>query len=167
MPNWCSNNVKISGSKEQIDELEKFLTETEGKNWFDFFVEPVEKAVDAENPDWYAYNTENYGCKWNCDAQDWYRDGDTISFWFDSPWAPPIALYQSIYNRDDGYMVYAEYCEEGLCFVGRFEDGEEEYYEFNNGIEDLDDIPEDLVENWNLRESLESWEEEEDEESNS
>ena len=75
MPNWCSNSIEITSSKEKIDEFEKFLNEKDGKSWFDFFVEPV--AEDDEN--WYQHNLDKYGCKWNCDAQDWTREGDTIS----------------------------------------------------------------------------------------
>ena len=37
MPNWCNNTIEVSGSKEQIDEFEKFLNDRNGKDWFDFF----------------------------------------------------------------------------------------------------------------------------------
>jgi hypothetical protein len=157
MPNWCSNTIKISGTPEEITSFEKSLNETNGKNWFDFFVAPAEKT---EGIDWYTYNVENYGCKWNCDAQDWHRDGDTIEFWFDSPWAPPTKLYDQI--QEQGLTVYAEYLEEGMGFVGEYIDGDEETYEFSN-VDDLDDIPDHLVENWNLRDSLECFNEDDEE----
>ena len=37
MPNWCSNNITISGEKEDIDRFESFLNEKDGKEWFTFF----------------------------------------------------------------------------------------------------------------------------------
>ena len=181
MPNWCNNTITIRGEKEDIDRLESFLNENGGKEWFDFFLpcpqelkdggpvgfsaEPSEKDKELLEKygatDWYSWSVENWGCKWNCDAQDWSRDGDSISFWFDSPWGPPTELYSFICNDTD-FDVEAGYHEEGMCFVGRFVDGEDESYEYSD-VGSLDDIPEDIVEDWNLREMLEEradWEEE-------
>jgi hypothetical protein len=113
--------------------------------------------------DWYSWSINNWGCKWNCDAQDWSRDEDSISFWFDSPWGPPTELYSFISNDTD-FAVEAGYHEEGMAFVGRFVDGEDESYEYSD-VDSLDDIPEDIVSDWNLREMLEEraeWENEDD-----
>ena len=111
----------------------------------------------------YEWNIDNWGTKWNSDAQDWSVDEDfsTVTFWFDSAWSPPVELYKYITENTD-FSVEAEYCEEGIGFVGRFVNGEEETYEFSD-LEDLDDIPEELVENWNLRENMADWEEDDDE----
>jgi hypothetical protein len=178
MPNWCNNNITIRGEKEDLDRLESFLNEKGGKEWFDFF-RPCPQELkdggpvgfhDPVNPDlmekygaynWYSWSVENWGCKWNCDAQDWSRDGDSISFWFDSPWGPPTELYSFI-SRNTDFDVEAGYHEEGMAFVGRFVDGEDESYEYSD-VNSLDDIPEDIVEDWNLREMLEDQEEWEDE----
>lgn len=182
MPNWCSNSITIRGEKEDIDRLETFLNEKEGKDWFDFFLPCPEELKDGgpvgfhdePKPDlmekygatnWYDWCVENWGCKWNCDVHDWTRNDDSITFWFDSPWGPPTELYTFICNDTD-FSVDAEYHEEGMCFVGRFVDGENESYEYSD-LDSLDDIPEDLVENWNIREMLEEraeWENEDEEE---
>ena len=181
MPNWCNNSTTISGNKEQIDKFEAFLNEKSGKEWFDFFLPCPKELTDVDSPnktdnvneliekyghgDWYSWSVENWGTKWNTDAQDWSRDGDSISFWFDSAWAPPTALYDKI--TAEGYDVEAYYLEEGMGFVGKYWEGADEYYEYTDS-ESLNDIPEDIVDNWNLRENLEDWEaenaEEEDEE---
>ena len=50
-----------------------------------------------------------------------------------------------------------------MGFVGEYRDGEEETYEYED-LDDLDDIPDHLVENWNLRDNLEGWEDDENEE---
>ena len=181
MPNWCNNSTTISGNKEQIDKFGAFLNEKSGKEWFDFFLPCPKELTDVDSPnktdnvneliekyghgDWYSWSVENWGTKWNADAQDWSRDGDSISFWFDSAWAPPTALYDKI--TAEGYDVEAYYLEEGMGFVGKYWEGADEYYEYTDS-ESLNDIPEDIVDNWNLRENLEEWEaenaEEEDEE---
>ena len=157
MPNWCNNTFNVEGEKETIDNFEAFLNEKNGKDWFDFFAPtPVELKEDG----WYEWNVSNWGCKWNCDAQDWSRDGNTISFWFDSPWGPPVELYYKI--EQAGLTVKAEYMEEGMRFVGEFVDGSDETYEYQD-VEDLDNIPDNLVENWNLHDQFENWEDEDEE----
>jgi len=157
MPNWCNNTFNVEGDKETIDKFETYLDEKNGKDWFDFFAPtPVELKEDG----WYEWNVSNWGCKWNCDAQDWSRDGNTISFWFDSPWGPPVELYYKI--EQAGLTVKAEYMEEGMRFVGEFVNGSDETYEYQD-VEDLDNIPDNLVENWNLHDQFENWEDEDEE----
>lgn len=162
MPNWCNNTIEIHAEKEMIDEFESFLNQNDGKDWFTYF-KPLPESL--KNDGWYEWSIENWGCKWNCDAQDWQRvDENTISFWFDSPWGPPIALYQTMTDMD--FLVEASYHEEGMAFVGEFVDGFDETYEYSD-LDSLDDIPEHIIEKWNLREMLmdrEEWNEDEDEE---
>ena len=52
-----------------------------------------------------------------------------------------------------------------MQFVGKFSDGSDDYYEYSD-VESLNDIPEDIIENWNLRENVEEWEAENNEEEN-
>ena len=159
MPNWCYNTIRIRGPKREIDKFENHLNETDGKEWFSYFVKPDHELKYDE---WYGWNIENYGCKWNCDAIDWFREDDeTMSFTFDSPWGPPIALYENIEcielesesGHIDYYRVDAEYLEEGMSFMGRFIDGEDEYYEYSD-LASLDNIPESLVEHWGIRDRM-------------
>lgn len=189
MPNWCSNSVTIVGPKEKIEAFGKFLDENNGKDWFDFFLACPKELTDTMSgsfgdtakqaeleaqqkaniekyghSDWYSWCIENWGTKWNCDAQDWSVEGDRITFWFDSAWSPPIALYNVI-ERDNIFEVEAGYLEEGMGFVGRYSGGFDDYHEFTD-IESLDDIPEEIVEEWDLRTRMEEWDEmmDEDEE---
>lgn len=157
MPNWCSNTFEVTGPKEKIDAFESFLEENQGKEWFNFF---APTPAEFEKEGWYEWNVSNWGTKWNCDAQDWNREGDKISFWFDSAWSPPTELYNKI--QEQGFTVTAEYLEEGMGFVGEYIDGMDETYEFAEES-DLDDIPEHLVENWNLHDRFEDWEDEDSE----
>ena len=176
MPNWCYNTVEIVGPKENIDQFEKFLTDRSGEDWFDYFLPtPVElngvtspnrDAVSAENlrlkygaTDWYDWNIANWGTKWNTTANGIERTGEmTIRFSCETAWAPPTRLYERISEGEFGeYDVNAYYLEEGMAFVGRFEDGFDECYEYSD-LESLDSIPEVIVEHWNLREQLEDQE---------
>ena len=166
MPNWCYNTIELEAPQREIDKFEKHLDDTAGKEWFSYFLQIPEESKD----EWYGWNIENYGCKWNCDAIDWNRTSDTsISFTFDSPWGPPIALYKNIewieleneWGSIDYYKVTARYLEEGMQFMGQFIDGEDENYEYSD-LESLDEIPESLVEHWGIRDRmLDEMEEEE------
>ena len=163
MPNWCANTFEVRGDSQRMQAFYDFLEERGGKDWFDFFVNPIKE--NDEN--WYTYNLENYGCKWNCEAGCWsiqdLDDGRSkIVLDFESPWAPPIKLYETL-AEDASLEIYAEYCEEGIGFVGKFEDGEDDCYEYDN-LDDLEDIPESLVENWGIRETLEMREDMEEDE---
>lgn len=184
MPNWCSNSIQIEGTKEQIKTLVSFLDENNGKDWFDFFRPCPQELKDIGNvsmhepgdekllekyghSDWYSWSIENWGTKWNCDAQDWMtvenptEDVASVTFWFDSAWAPPIALYEYI-ELNSPLIIKASYNECGMGFVGEFVDGSDDYYEYSD-MDDLENIPEHLVEEWNLVEMLEMDEEDDDE----
>jgi len=147
MPNWCNNTITINAEGDLLDSFEQFLNEKNGKDWFSFFKPMPQELLEGEA--WYGWAIENWGCKWNCDAQDWTRDGEGIHFWYDSPWGPPIALYESL--TEDNVSVDAYYLEEGMAFVGSFIDGKNEEYEYKSeNPNSLDDIPEYLIEYWNL-----------------
>ena len=190
MPNWCNNTFEVVGPKEKIREFERFLDEEGGKDWFDFFLPCPQELKDVGNvsfdhtneelmekygyADWYSWSVDNWGCKWNCDANDWnvseYDDeNESLTFWFDSPWGPPIALYEWIFQNTE-LKVWGNYIEEGMCFVGKYDNGEDESYEYDpNDLESLDNIPEEVWEEWNLRERIEEniemnedWDEEEE-----
>ena len=167
MPNWCMNSMQITASKENIEILANKLEECGGKDFFDIFVLNAEQAGHDE--DWYSYNVNTYGCKWNCTASDWdvdSGDGTTITNNFDSPWGPPIALFELI-DEQEGFSVTAGYYEPGMCFVGRFEDGCDDYYDYTdcNSETIYDEVPAEIVDSWGIAEQMADYEaEQEDEE---
>jgi hypothetical protein len=167
MPNWCSNNLQITGTKEQIALLNKKLDECKGKSFFDIFGIPDAEAAGAGD-DWYVYNLENYGCKWNCDAHVWDVDGDgtNLSISFDSPWGPPNKLFEGL--TEEYTEVLAYYYEPGMAFCGRFQDGDDETYDIPGTVQEaMDTIPSDIDDFFNISEQIADREEEaaEDEDS--
>ena len=183
MPNWCNNTIEIEGTKEQINAFVSFLDEQSGKNWFNFFRPCPQELVDTVSgfvgedkqsahetqqkmniekhghADWYSWSVDKWGTKWNCDAQDWMKvenpneDQASVTFWFDSAWSPPTALYEFIESNFE-FIVTASYLEEGMSFVGQFSGGMDECYEFSD-LDSLEEIPEELVDEWNLVELVE------------
>ena len=163
MPNWCYNNVQILAEPYEIQRIKNSLDNCKGKNFFDIFVPNAEQAGQGDGEKWYQYNIDTYGCKWNCDTYQYDVDGEgtTISISFDSPWSPPIALYEIIYHELN-YNVLAYYDECGMAFCGRYEDGDDYYYDYSGmSAEEIEDmIPDDINEFFELSERQRQYEEE-------
>jgi hypothetical protein len=111
MPNWCDNNITITGSKSVIDKIEKIVREEEKSDiGFLQFMYPCPKELEDTtadgskdkalmekygHSDWYNWKTDSWGTKW--DVNEFYgvdRQGDTISFGFSSAWAPPLGAFE-------------------------------------------------------------------------
>jgi hypothetical protein len=161
MPNWCSNSARFFHElKEKVDALEQELQKGDDAKVLNHFVPCAPEITE----DWYTWNVNNWGTKWDATVYDWERiDEHTITINFDTAWSPPSALYETI--ADEEWIVNALYHEPGMGFIGKFEDGIDEYYEYD--ISDLDSIellPEDVIEYGNLREENEMWKENEEDE---
>lgn len=139
MPNWTNNEVTIKGDIAKIAE-----GLAEGKELFSL-VYP--KPDDIE--DWYSWNVNNWGTKWDTNAEIVEVTEDSISLSFDTAWAPPIAFYDRL--RELGFEVNATFLETGMMFVGEYVDGEVSEWDL-----DSKEIPDHLMELWNIEEYLEN-----------
>lgn len=151
MPNWCSNSVVISHSdKNVLDDLETKIRQNEGRDFFNL-LRP--RPADQEE-NWYDWNCENWGTKWdvNIDLQSEAMtrlSDNSLSFWFDTAWSPPIAFYE--YITELGWEVDAMYYEFGAGFLGKYSEGSDDYWEVDFSDEEsvkflLENLPEDLLE---------------------
>ena len=149
MPNWCDNQVSITGPKKIIDKIEKIVKE-EDKSDIGLlqFMYPMPKELDDTtadgskdkemlakhgHSDWYSWRTDNWSTKW--DVNEFYgvdRQGDTISFAFSSAWSPPIGAYETfIMNMSEqkqDVSVKAYYYEGGCDFMGEWDNGSDDCY---------------------------------------
>ena len=126
MPNWCSNDVKISfdsGNEEALrDALEN------DQDLFQQFVPRPEEFNDGEK--WYWWNIENWGTKWDTKPYDVEWAEDCVSFRLETAWSPPIKFYEAM--QDLGYNIEAWYLEEGMAFCGHFSEYGDNYYQYGN-----------------------------------
>jgi len=157
MPNWCANNAEFyNEDTAKVDELEarlKNLTDEDGL--FSFFV----KIPAEEKENWYSWNTANWGTKWEASVYSHERtDDNTIRVNFDTAWCPPIAMYEYLSQNTDWYTE-ATYYESGMAFIGKVSGEWDDCYNID-GIASLDNIPEELLEEYNVREQMEELEEE-------
>jgi len=167
MPNWCNNNVEISGPKKIIDQIEKIVDEKknkEGQGLFDWMVpmpkelrETMADGTEREellkkygHSDWYSWANDNWGTKWDC-ANEFYgfdrttaleESGpvDTITFGFDTAWAPALTAFETWLANNDNCSVKCWYYEPGCDFAGIWDNGHDQCIEISksapNGSQD-------------------------------
>ena len=185
MPNHCNNYLVLTHpDTAQIERAKKALEE--GNFFTEFYPCPEELndsnlssfgGENAEEKDkmrqamvekygyasWYEWNIANWGTKW--DAYDISIDEDLgreLRVQFDTAWAPPIGFYDALV--DLGFGVDAMYNEFGCAFCGHYINGDDNYCEYNqsgNGI------PAEVDEQFGIRECLEEWNSDDEEESES
>ena len=148
MPNWCQNVAYIDHEdKQKIDFMVEELDKKEPQLFNSVMPRPVE-----EEENWYDWNVNNWGTKWDASVYDWGReDANTIWVNYDTAWSPPTALYE--YIVEQGWEVDAVYYEPGMGYGGVYTtDGGDDYYEYDlSDPESIEELPSDLIEFGYLR----------------
>lgn len=133
MPNWCWNNAIIThDDKAAIDKIEEAI---KNEGLFTTFMPEG-----------------NWGTKWDVsELSDSNRDSDNeISLFFDTAWSPPSGFYATMAEK--GYTIDASFLEEGIGFVGYWNNDEgEESWDFYKLFDEYGDeyakhLPEDMAE---------------------
>ena len=154
MPNWCDNQITITGPNSVIDKIEKITKEEKDDQGLLNFFHPMPKELDgttspsssADKPQpmvegfdcWYDWRVENWCTKW--EVSEFYGvdrqhlndslDESTISFGFSSAWAPPTGAYTrfitSMAEKNLDVSLKAYYHEGGCDFAGCWDDGNDE-----------------------------------------
>ena len=143
MPNWCDNQITITGPSSVIDKIEKIVKEEKDAGGLLNFFHPMPKGLEdttspsssADKPqpmiegfdNWYDWRCENWSTKW--DVNEFYgvdRQGDTISFAFSSAWSPPIGAYEKFLDKNEDCSLKAYYYEGGCDFMGCWDNGADE-----------------------------------------
>ena len=153
MPNWCDNQVTITGSKSVIDKIEKIVNEEKGAGGLLNFFHPMPKELrdttadgskDKEMikkygySDWYSWACDNWSTKW--DISEFYgvereispEGQPMISFAFSSAWAPPIGAYDYFLAKNEDCTLEAHYYEGGCDFMGIWDNGDDRCYQPSN-----------------------------------
>ena len=149
MPNWCDNQITITGPNSVIDKIEKIVSDEKNPDGLLNFFHPMPKELEgttspsssADKPQpmvegfdcWYDWRVEKWGTKWDCN--EFYgvdRQGDTISFGFSSAWSPPINAYEkfiiSSSEKKQDVSIKAYYYEGGCDFMGEWDNGSDDCY---------------------------------------
>ena len=173
MPNWCSNGITLRhADPAMIERAAKALQE--GTFLQEFIPCPTELTEAVANfttnedlvakhgySSWYDFNIANWGTKWDVNSDNVeIPDANTVTAGFDSAWAPPTRAYEQL--TEQGFEVVAFYYEPGMQFVGKWEDGFDDYYEYGGATSDTvrDLIGEELDDYFGISEQMADWEEE-------
>lgn len=158
MPNWCNNSVEITGSAETLEAMAAAAKEGKLLEYF------------APIGEWdYETAVDTWGTKWDvtCDDPHFDPDTNTLTMHFDSAWGPPTEAYPKAEEAHD-VRITAYYYECGMMFAGKYEDGYDESFDLDFDDENWkDDIPDDIVEHWDLDyeyENYKEWNEQEENE---
>jgi hypothetical protein len=73
-----------------------------------------------ESDNWYSWNLENWGTKWDVTANTDFsaNDNQTFYFSFDSAWGPPETFFENLSDRY-GLEYELKYFESGVGFAGK------------------------------------------------
>ena len=145
MPNWCNNNITITGPNKIIDKIEKIVKDESGKsgqllNHFHPMPEGLRNTTADGSKDkammkkygfsnWYDWAVENWSTKWDLnefhgvERTELGIDESEISFGFDSAWAPPINAYDKFIEDNSNVTIRATYFEGGCDFMGIWDNG--------------------------------------------
>lgn len=117
MPNWCSNEITISGDVTKIVEALESIKNKQENNVFKTLIDVPQ---DEYEKDWYNTNLKYIGTKWDvsheeCDPQEF--DGGLV-LTPNTAWSPPIEFGVNLAKKY-GVEVELYYYESGLDFCGK------------------------------------------------
>ena len=190
MPNWCSNYISVRGTNsaeikrladafdagefcDAVIPVPQELKDTMAGSYGDEAKQAALEAQTRSNVEkygagnWYDFCVNHWGTKWDVNiAQECERDEDGLSFSgsFDTAWSPPMGIVEKL--AAEGYEVTLYYYESGMGFVGKYEDGCDDYYDIGG----LDSstvtaaIGHELDDFWGISESMAEYESEQEEE---
>ena len=144
--------------------MAKVKSAAEGATDSGFFNALFPRPVEEEE-NWYGWNVNNWGTKWDTGVEITDQSDNEIVLTFDTAWGPPTGFY-SYLVEELGYGVEAYYYEPGMAFAGTFIDGDDNYYEYSgaNSDEVKEMLPQELDEMFCISESMAEWESENEEE---
>jgi hypothetical protein len=153
------NNITVEHEDSaMVDRFEKAYNG--GKTCEEFLPVP-EGYYDDER--WYDWCVNNWGTKWDIGGQPEHhglkatRVGNQVSGTFDSAWAPPVGLYDKLFEL--GYDVKATYWEPGMAYCGIWDNGADNYIEYGGTDNPEEYIPVALWQEFNMEEFFQDDEE--------
>ena len=185
MPNWCSNDLIITGSNlERLQELSAAILKEDLLKTLVPIPGPLQMTTapnsDEEQAalleeqygytDWYNFCLARWGTKWDISSPS---DPEivsevnlhTLSVSFETAWSPPINALEGLV--DEGFKVMLHYYEPGMAFTGTWSGDpeygtEDDYYDIPGSSDAVEiAIPAYLNERFAISETMSLYEEEE------
>lgn len=140
MPNWCRNDVVVSGDEKDVSKFINLMT-SEGQDFkegfsfnkivpqpnnifLDNFSDKEREECEKKNiPNWYDWNIENWDTKWDASSVSVdCIEVDYVEFSFLTAWGPPIKVINKLKEMFPNLTIYGGYIGEGWEFAGTFDD---------------------------------------------
>jgi hypothetical protein len=139
MPNYCCNHLKVTGPKKDLDAFKATLNT---KNvWGDIVefsfnqtvpapanmvttnisMEEMARLNEQGIPNWYNWQSENWGCKWDASEVDLDVKPKSVDVRFETAWNPPLDWLKSASKAHPKLTFALAYCERGASFYGEAE----------------------------------------------
>lgn len=143
MPNWCENTMTINGDAKDIARFKKLAKAKDTDlslaklypepNYDEVKVKPTfpaisgDKDVDSKSA-WWDWRVQNWGTKWDLDAQLIDSNETSLIYEFLSAWSPPVEWLRKVAADFPTLTFLLDYDEPGVGFKGyaKAENGEVE-----------------------------------------
>jgi len=128
VPNWVYNTVKITGSESELAKFRKQASEpyesrhqrtkynehtkqwelvaggeiVEGDLLFWNFIKPDNLDEYYEGSNWYDWNVDNWGTKWEAGSTEQYYGDGALMYQFETAWSPPEQVLTEIVRQYPG-----------------------------------------------------------------
>jgi len=138
VPNHVTNIIELYSEEEGL--VKRVLEEIKGDDEPDQYIDFAKIVPQPDNlftdnlstknrdecvrkgiPNWYDWQVENWGTKWNAYAQSEPRlEYGTAVLQFDTAWAAPFPVIKALREKYPGLHVYGSWLEEGHQSAGVF-----------------------------------------------
>jgi len=139
VPNWCFNELTISGSKKSLDKCLRSIKGKQGQKKgavqpldFEKIVPTPKALINTVSPsdhndkkvqarlkkygyeNWYDFHCSEWGTKWNCGEASLSRiSSDKALITFDTAWSPPKPVIEKLSMDFPDLEFHLSYQEEG------------------------------------------------------
>mgnify|MGYP000709814832 CR=1 FL=1 len=166
MPNWCENALYIDAPEEDIAALKAAIAmQDDEEQGLLNHLRPQPEYPDDDSgplPAWYNWRVDNWGTKWEVQAEITGESETCLYLYFNSAWSPPVEAIRHWVDQDDRRIAELRYIEWGMGFCGIVSNDEDTTYTIPSTVEDVQEsIPADLDEQFGISEMVEQWENEE------
>ena len=140
MPNWCTNEVEITGDTAVIKEIAEIVkANPNGIFQMNDFIPMPEELRDTtapqDKPNWYDWANSNWGTKWDLGEEAVIiPENGRIAFGFNTAWSPNCSFWVAFSEKYPTVQIEHKYYEEGMSFIG------EAFYEDGNFEDNCQDI---------------------------
>ena len=118
MPNWVYNNLKIKDSDEMLKKIKEELINKniEDKEEDDEQLQCItfQNIIPRppEEEDWYNWNIQNWGTKWDATSASFEFSGKELSYNFNTAWSAPMNVILSLSKMYPSSTITHTYEEE-------------------------------------------------------